>query len=180
MKVLEFGFNDDENLNATWGGIEFYSGEYLDLVNCNNMNFLITRVIESNNGLDGMIDVREVSQDYYNDGSYQTYANRSKEGLCKKLEEYLNKEKIKEKLEKDRPLEILKDAGFPAFTSHLPKVYSDDEKYAEIVTFVRPDVFKKLVDSKKSSLSIFQLYEENRRLLDEIEELKGKSSNRHH
>ncbi len=98
MKKIDFGFNDDDRLNAQWSGIEFYNGEYLDVVACENMSFLITRIIDSYRGLNGNIDVREIAQDYYADGSYETYANREKNDTCKKIEEFLNLPVIKERI----------------------------------------------------------------------------------
>ena len=174
MKKLEFGSNEDERLNATWGEIEPYNGEYLDVVNCGEMDFLITKVVDSYKGLDGYIDVREVSQDFYKDGSYQTYANKFKNNLCKRLENYLNAEKVKPLLDKESPLEVLRDAGFPAYTSRLRQIYSNSDEYPEVVTSVRPDVFQKLADSKKVGvgMSMYHMHEEIERLQKEIDELK--------
>lgn len=177
MKKIEFGYNTDNKLNATFSEIEFYNGEYLDTINCNEMDFLVTRIVDSYHGLDGDIDVREVAQDYYADGSYVTYANKEKNDLCKKLEEFLNKDKIKDKLKEERALDVLRDAGFSAYTSYLLKIESKTEEYHEIVTSIKPEVFKKLKDSKKKSMSMSTFYmgEEIQRLYKEIERLKSNS-----
>ena len=175
MKKIEFGFNNDDELNATWSGIEFYNGEYLDTVRLNDMDFLITRIVDSNNGLNGNIDVREVAQDYYLDGSYLTYANREKSSLCRKLEGFLNNNKVKGKLKSGSTLALLRDADFPAFTSRLLKIYSDSDEFAEVITSIKPELFKKLKDSKRAGygMSMFKMAEEIKRLYKEIEELKS-------
>ena len=173
MKKIEFGYNTDKRLNATWSEIEPYNGEYLDKINCENMDFLITRVVDSYHGLNGSIDVREVIQDYYADGSYVTYANKEKNGLCQKLEEFLNQGKIKEKLKNERALEVLRDAEFPAYTSRLLNIEPKTEEFAEVVTSIKPEMFKKLKDSKKNfGMSMFNMHEEIQRLYKEIEKLK--------
>ena len=178
MKKIEFGFNGDDKLNATWSEIEFYNGEYLCTVSCNGENFLVTRIVDSNKGLNGQIDVREVIQDYYIDGSYLTYANKEKTILCRKMEEYLNKEKIRVELKENNVLEKLREAGFPAYTSHLPKIESDTEEFAEIVTSIRPEIFKKLKDSKKTGfgISMYYMAEEIKKLREEIETLKAENN----
>jgi len=75
MKKIDFGFNDDRRLNSSFSRISPYNGEYLDLVGCNDYDFLITRIVDWQRGLNGNIDVREVAQDFYKDGSYVNYAN---------------------------------------------------------------------------------------------------------
>ena len=177
MKKIEFGYNTDSKLNASFSEIEFYNGEYLDTINCENMDFLITRVVDSYQGLDGSIDVREVAQDYYSDGSYLTYANKEKNELCKKLEKYLNNDKVKEKLKTARALNVLRDANFPVYSSHLSRIEAVSEMFPEIVTSIKPDIFKRLKDSKRKNLgmSVFYMTEEIQRLYNEIEKLKTES-----
>ena len=71
MKKIEFGFNDDKRLNGSWSGIEFYNGEYLDVIGYEEMDLLVTKIVDSLHGLNGKIDVREIAQDYYSDGSFK-------------------------------------------------------------------------------------------------------------
>jgi len=181
MKKIEFGFNNDNELNATWSGIGPYNGEYLDTVRCNDMDFLVTRIVDSVNGLDGNIDIREVAQDYYVDGSYLTYANSEKSSLCKKLESFLNNSKVKSKLKTERALTLLRAADFPVFTSRLLKIYSDSDEFAEVVTSIKPELFKKLKDSKRMGygMSMYRMVQEIQRLHKEIEELKSNKRQHH-
>lgn len=174
MKKIEFGFNNDDNLNATWSNIEQYNGEYLDTIRCNDMDFLVTRIVDSREGLDGGIDVREVAQDYYSDGTYITYSNNKKSDLCKKLENFLNNKKVRDKLASDRALTLLRAADFPVFTSRLLKIEGNSEEFAEVITGIKPEVFKKLKDSKRAGMgmSMFRMTEELRRLYKRVEELE--------
>ena len=178
MKKLEFGYNTDDRLNATWSEIEAYNGEYLDTVNFQDRDFLVTRIVDSLKGLNGAIDVREVAQDYYSDGSYLTYANKEKDSVCNRLELFLNNPKIREQLKDKRVLEILRDNNFPAYSSRLLQIESKSEEIPEVVTSVRPEMFKKLKDSKRMTLgmSIYNMTEEIQRLNAQIEILQAKSN----
>ena len=150
MKKIEFGFNDDDHLNGQWSGIEFYNGEYLDMFSYEGMDFLVTRIVDSMRGLNGNIDVREIAQDYYSDGSYITYANKKKNTACQKFEELLNRIKIKEKISNGKtPTSLLKDEGLAVHGSNLLDVTSKSDTVSAVLTSVRPDVFNALIESKK-------------------------------
>ena len=182
MKKIEFGYNDDDVLNATWSRVERYNGEYLDTVRCNDMDFLITRIVDSFDGIDGKIEVREVAQDYYADGSYLTYANSEKNDLTKKLENFLNNKKVREKLSTQRPLTVLRATNFPVFSSRLPKIEGDSSEFAEVITIIKPEIFKKLKDSKRSGIgiSMFNMTEKIKELYAKIEELEKEKKTRSH
>ncbi len=182
MKKIEFGYNTDKNLNATWLEPEPYNGEYLDTINYKDRDFLVTRIVDSLKGLDGAIDVREVAQDYYSDGSYMTYANQEKDSVCNKLELFLNNPKIREKLKDKRVLDILRNADFPTYSSKLLQIEAKSEEFPEIVTSIKPEIFKKLKDSKKNNMgwSMYHMIEEIQRLYKEIEEIKANSNGRHY
>lgn len=174
MRKIDFGYNDDRKLNASFSRISPYNGEYIDLVACNDYDFLITRIVDSYDGLNGNIDVREVSQDYYKDGSYVNYANQEKNVLCEKIEKLLNSAKIKKELSEGKsPLKILKEAGFPVYYSTLRDIAPKSERVSSIVTSVKPDKFKSLKDSKKYSRgqSMYDMSQEIARLQAEIEKL---------
>ena len=175
MKKIEFGFNNDDELNATWAEIEPYNGEYLDTIRCNDMDFLVTRIVDSRDGLDGGIDVREVAQDYYSDGSYLTYSNNQKSDLCKKIENFLNNKKVREKIKNERVLTLLRAANFPVFSSRLLKIESNSEEFAEVITGIKPELFKRLKDSKRLGfgMSTFRMAEELKRLYKKVEELEN-------
>ena len=182
MKKIEFGLNNDDELNATWAQADSYNGEYLDTIRCNDMDFLVTRIVDSADGLNGAIDVREVVQDYYADGTYFTYANNEKSELCKKLENYLNNKKIREKLTKERALSLLRVANFPAFSSRLPKIEGNSSEYAEVITGVKPEVFKRLKDSKRVGygMSMFKMTEEIQKLREEVQRLRSEDKKNSH
>lgn len=174
MKKIDFGFNNDKRLNASFAGIELYNGEYLDVVGCNQMDFLITRIVDSGRGLNGKIDVREVAQDYYADGSYDTYANQEKNEVCKKLEEFFNTASVKEKIKNNEPIiGILRKADFPVYTSKLASIPSKSEVIPGLVTSIRPELFEELKKSKKYSTSMFNQYKEIQRLYKEIKKMKS-------
>ena len=179
MKKIEFGFNDDNRLNSQWSGVEFYNGEYLDVVRYDDIDLLITKIIDSPHGLNGKIDVREIAQDYYADGSYVTYANKEKNAICRRLEDLLNSKKIREQLAEDSephrtPYTILRNEGLPVYISNLNAVTSKSETVPYIVTSVKPEMFEKLKESKRyNHKSMYEQTQEIMRLQAEIEKLKG-------
>ena len=176
MKKIEFGFNKDDKLNAQWSGIEFYNGEYLDKISYEGMDFLITRIVDSIRGLNGNIDVREIAQDYYSDGGYVTYANLKKNAFCQKLEEYLNRIKVKEKIAEGKlPIDILRSDGFPVHMSYLQDVFSKSETVSSLVTSIKPEVFNNLKESKRYCVgkSMYDMTQEIMKLRMEIDELKN-------
>ena len=178
MKKIDFGFNEDDVLNGQWAGIEPYNGEYLDMIGYENTDLLITKVVDSYKGLNGTIDVREIAQDYYADGSYITYANKEKNATCKKIEELLNSNKVQNMLAKgEAPYMILRDAGLPIRMSHLNDVQSKSDTVPAVVTSIKPEIFKQLKDSKKYSfgMSMYNQIQEIKRLREEIAELKESS-----
>ncbi len=175
MKKIDFGFNDDNRLNSSFSRISPYNGEYIEIVSCNGFNFLITRIIDSYNGLNGNIDVREIAQDYYADGSYVNYANQASNGLCRKFEQLLNTDRLRHELNSGKtPLTILREAGFPVSLSAINNVASDSKYVSSIVTSIRPELFQRLKDSKKynAGKSMYYLVQENQILYDKIAQLK--------
>lgn len=182
MKKIDFGINEDRRLNSSFSGISPYNGEYLDLIACNGFDFLVTRIVDSYRGLNGNIDVREVSQDYYSDGSYVNYANMEKNTLCQRFEQLLNAPRIKQELNDGKtPLKILKEAGFPVCVSSLSPIAPKSEKYSSIVTSVKKDKFQSLKDSKKynNGRSMYDMVQEIQRLQEEIERLREMDNHRH-
>lgn len=175
MKKIEFGFNDDDRLNGQWSGIEFYNGEFLDLLNYEGMDFLITKIVDSPRGLNGNIDVREIAQDYYADGSYITYGNKMKNTACQRLEELLNKGKIKQRvLSGISPVMVLNSEGLPVRTSYLLDVTSKLDNTSAVLTSVKREVFDKLKASKKyfRGKSMYDMAIERQQMLLELENLR--------
>ena len=93
MKQIHFGYNKKDYLDSGIEGVTPYVGEYIDIVEINDRIYLFTKGI-----LDvkkDMIDVREIIQDVYLDGSYIIYANAVKSHNCQILEQKINEEKVK-------------------------------------------------------------------------------------
>ena len=93
MKQIHFGYNKKNYLDSGIEGVTPYVGEYLDIVEINDRIYLFTKGI-----LDvkkDMIDVREIIQDVYPDGSYVIYANAVRSGICQYLENSFNVGKVK-------------------------------------------------------------------------------------
>ena len=175
MKKIDFGFNDDKKLNASFSRISPYNGEYIDVIGCNDFDFLITRIVDSYDGLNGNIDVREVAQDFYKDGSYVNYANQEKNILCGKIERLLNSSRIRKELSDGKsPLTILKEAGFPVYHSSLRDIEPKSERVSSIVTSVKANNFKSLKESKMYArgMSMYDMSQEIIRLQAEIAKLK--------
>ena len=181
MKKIDFGFNNDRRLNSSFSGIEPYNGEYLDVTCCEDTNLLITRIVDSQQGLDGNIDVREVIQDYYSDGSYVTYANMEKNVICLKIQQLLNTERLKKRINKgESAREILLDEGLPAYASFL-NVEPKNSVVPGAVTSIKPEMFKQLKDSKKyyRGKSMYDLTVELKKLHAEINNLSKEQNQRH-
>ena len=179
MKKIEFGFNNDDYLNGQWGGRELYDGEYLDMFSYEGMDFLVTKIIDANRVLGGNIDVRELAQDYYPDGTCIMYANKQKNATCQKLQELLNQVKIKEKINNDKLLiDILKEEGIPAGISNLLDITAKPSIYSPVITSIRNDVFKTLKESKTDfrGISMYNLCKEILRLEAENQKLKDANS----
>ena len=171
MKKIEFGFNDDNRLNGQWGSIEFYNGEYLDVFSYDQMDFLVTRIVDSAKGLDGSIDVREIAQDYYSDGSYITYGNKLKNASCLKFQELLNQRKMIEAINEGKSIiNLLRDTGISVHMSYLHDVTSKSETVPAVLTSVKPEVFGRLKASKREchGRSMYDLTNEIRRLQAEL------------
>ena len=101
-KIIDFGFNNFNELKNRLDGIIRYKGELLGLININNSNYLITQSILPFEH--GRIDIREVIQDIYSDGSYALYGNIEKSKTCLVFEKYFNRDDIKEVISKNVPI----------------------------------------------------------------------------
>ncbi len=179
MKKIEFGFNDDNHLGGPSTRPDYYNGEFLGLFNYDKGDYLVTRIVDSMDGKDGNIDVREITQDYYADGSYITYGNKLKTTTCQKFEELFNMRKIKEALTAGKsPLAILAEEGQPVRVSYLHDVTSAHETLPAQLTSYKPEVFGRLKASKKefSGMSMYDLASEVRKLRSELASQEAKMS----
>jgi hypothetical protein len=197
MRVVEIGHNRESKLSNKWDKDEYsridaYTVDFLDLVACkiqeDEYNYLITLLKPANNP-DGVVDVRQVEEDYYLNGYHVMYANKKRNELCKKIEEFLNTDKVKTRLKEERVLDILKGNGFDVKKSRLPLNYPlvDDENfYSEPVTEIEETVFEDLFNSKryKYGVSTYSMTKEIEGLKQELDSLKNPKvmgdSSRHH
>ena len=180
MKKMKFGRNDDARLNSSWSGIERYNGEYLGMFACDDADLLVTRIVDSYNGqLDGNIDVREIAQDYYADGSFALYSNRGKSEVVKKIEDLLNTETMKQRLAEGKsPYILLGNEGLRVHYSHLHSVEPISDGVSTDVTSITPEKFKELKDSKRyaGGRSMYYLIQEVAKLRQELASLKGEDN----
>ena len=107
------------------------------------------------------------------------YNFRRKNAICKRLEDLLNSNKIREQLAEDSephrtPYVILRNEGLPVYISNLNAVTSKSDIVSYIVTSIKPEMFQKLKESKRyNHMSMYDLTQENARLRAEIEKIKG-------
>ncbi len=93
MKQIFFGYNKKDYLDS---GIEKktdYIGGYIDIIEIDNRKYLFTKGISKIKK--DKIDVREIIQDVYPDGSFVVYANAVRSDICQNLEQIFNEDKIK-------------------------------------------------------------------------------------
>ena len=148
---IDYGFNNRGRPNSKLPDISFYSGEYMAVVNCNDFDLLITEEVDLDGHGNGRIDVREVVQDYYTDGSYVTYANMEINRVCKKVEELLNMPEIKTRIAKGEDLiAILKEAGMPIRVSKVHFINEKSKTETENVTSISRETFNSLKSINKS------------------------------
>lgn len=172
MKKIDFGYNNDTILNSTFEGIYPYSGEYIDLINCCNMDLLVTKIVDSYEGkYDGKIEVREIVQDLYPDGSYNSYTTQNQPALCGQIETILNRESVKQKLDEGAKIsKILSDLGMPSIPSSLKPIHNDKYEIAGTLAAINPEMFNDLKTTLANGHS--SIYN----MLKELKELRAKVS----
>lgn len=180
MIKVTFGYNNDMNLNGSFEGIEKYNGKYITVINYQGIDMLITEVIDSYIGNNGDIDVREIAQNFYADGSYVNYSNQAKSEICKKLEDYLNSKKIKEEIKQGEPIiEILKKEGLVISDSRPHSIINENKIIPNCVVSIRPELFEELKTVvKNGGKSIFSMYKEIEMLREEIIEIQDNAIKR--
>ena len=171
MKKIDFGYNNDSRLNASFEGIyPPYTGQFIDLIKCEGVDMLVTRIIAPYKPeMDGHIDVCEIAQNFYSDGSYATYSSQDKSAMCRKIEILLNNSSVKSKMDEGIKLvDILRNAGIPVTKSSCHQVTTDYENIPGLVTSVRPELFEALKQSiMHNHSSMFDMYNEIQRLRDQ-------------
>jgi len=179
MKTIIFGINDDNVLSPGFSRIDLTNviGQYLDVLEINGDNYLITKVLKSGNESNNHnIDVREIAQDIYADGKVENYSNIEKSEMCLNLERLLSSPECKEQLRSGhsvkeildmKGINSLKASIFDLFTKYGYQAHTGD------VTSVAPHLFENLKNMSKSHLSAFEMYSQmielqNQKNSDEI------------
>lgn len=111
MKRISFGSNNLDELIPSYDDILLYDGEYLDFVVLNDREYLVTRIIDSLKGNNGVIRVDEVIIDLFPNGDKDIYLNSRKSLDAQRLEEIFNSDNIKEHLHEEELVDLLIGAG---------------------------------------------------------------------
>lgn len=178
MNKIDFGYNNGNRLMNNFEGIEMYNGEYVDLIELEGRDYLVTSIVDSLKGLDGQIDVREVLQDYYGDGGYDSYANQNKNDVCLRIQKMLNEPDLREKTQNGiSPLSIFQDMNIQARKSKLRPIHNINSDYPGVLVSIKNDLFldaKKTIGSANHSIYYMKKeIEESRKLLDGSREIES-------
>ena len=164
MKTIIFGINDDETLSVAFSRIDLTNvlGQYLDTLEINGDNYLITKVLKSRNEAnDHRIDVREIAQDTFPNGKILNYSNIEKSEMCVSLERLLNNPECKEGLRSGLSVrEILDKKGIKSSKASLFDLFkkSGFQTQPGTVTSVAPHLFENLKNMNKTNRSLFDMY----------------------
>ena len=186
MRKVEFGISDastEERLMSGWDKIDLVNtqGEYLDIIRLGNKSFLVTKTLMSGDGqYDGRIMVNEIEKDIFADGSVVFYYNTEKSVESIALQQRLNHPEIIKELNSKSIREIL---GFneSLYSSPLQKefeskfngfgnIYSKDESldYRIVITGLDGKLFERLKESKKSHMTMYEMYNRIQKLEKEL------------
>lgn len=178
MKRIKFGINDDAKLPAGFSRIDMTNvlGEYLDAINLGKDSYLITRVLQSGNEkYNGKIDVREIAQDIYTDGSIANYSNKEKSEMCLKLEKLFNSPETKEQLRIGEPIrEILTQSKISYVPANIIDIFSKKRFSSQTgyVTSIDSELFEELKQMTKTKISSFKMYSQIIKLQKETSKTK--------
>lgn len=142
MKIIYFGYNLKNNLDSGIDGLYKYQGKYLDIVNINNKNYLITQGVSEYKK--DVIFALEIIQDVYLDGSFITYGNGYKSKDCMALEYYFNSDDVKRKIEQGAsPLSQLLELGLKFKRPNI--IPLNDNKFVMVV-IIKNNIFENVRD----------------------------------
>lgn len=177
MKTISFGLNEDKDLNLSQQSLDLSNikGQYLGIISFDDVDYLITKVLESGQNLNnGQIDVREIARDYYMDGSVANYSNIEKSEMCHKLEQILNNDHALDMINRGVQIElVLLNMNVNYHYSGVNNLFINElgKEIDEIcVTSVRRELFESLKAMKKSPMSTFAMFTRLNNLLQEREE----------
>ena len=107
MTKIKFGYNNFDVLTPLCEGSHIIPGEFLDYIAVSDRNYMISELQDE----EKRIDVREVVQDLYANGSIKVYANNYKTSDTNRLEEILNSRYVKKDLAPFGVASVLRDNG---------------------------------------------------------------------
>lgn len=153
MKIIYFGYSKKDYLDSGIDGVYPYEGEYLDVISLKNKTYLITKGIS--NFKKDIINIFEIFEDVYLDGSFVVYVNSYKSKECMALDYFFNSSEVKNKLLKGAiPLDLLKELGL-SFTRPNIIPINDDKFVMGII--IKKAIFENtrdlLIESKNKSFA---------------------------
>ena len=107
MTKIKFGYNNFDVLTPLCEGSHIIPGDFLDYIAVSDRNYMISELQDE----EKRIDVREVVQDLYANGSIKVYANNYKTSDTSRLEEILNSRYVKKDLAPFGVASVLRDNG---------------------------------------------------------------------
>jgi len=166
MAKIDFGYNNDDQLNAQFEGYE-YTADFEALVNINGSNFVIVN-------RNGRYAIKEVLQDVYADGSYATYGNELTTELKAALLTTFNRPHIYEKIQSGMSVvDALKASGFEVMPSNLRPIITEYEEVPGVVTTIKAELFEDLKSTQRfNHSSFYNMSKEIEMLRAQIEELE--------
>ncbi len=174
-KKVDFGYDNSLNPNGSFEGIGLtgkgigpISGEFIGVINVNNNNYLVTKIINSyKDECNGKIDVRKSLADLYADGSGILYIDQRYSNDCQELEKILNSKPVKNALLKGINIKDVFPSDFVPFSFDCVTKSNNI-----IATAIKHEVFegkRNLISNCHNSISSMQ---------QEIEKNYEKISNR--
>lgn len=164
MGKIYYGYDNKNSLYKKF--TEEYQVEYLDTITIRKHHYLITKF------KDNIIDVREIVQDVYLDGTVCTYANEKKSEACKLLEEFFNSNEIKNKIELYVPLTYLLEAE--EIENSRANIFSiNHDNQLTTVILIQDQIFreKRRILLASSDMSFLELAQKN------ISKIKKRNNN---
>ena len=115
MIQVKFGFNTLDTLAPLMMGAELGTGIFVDYISVNDRNYLVTE----NQDEDKEINVREVLQDFYGNGTTKVYSNNYKNCDASRLETILNSNSMRKEVVQFGLARVLRDNGLDVQDSNL-------------------------------------------------------------
>ena len=165
MIKVKFGFNTLDTLSPLMMGAELGTGTFVDYVSISDRNYLVTELDDEE---EKTINVREVLQDFYGNGTIKTYSNNYKNCDATRLEAILNSHSMKKEIVEFGLARVLRDNGLDVQDSTLELPVDDFS-----VVGIDCDVFENTRRALRGShYSFAQLHQRVAVLENELAETK--------